>query len=280
MLGAGSITCLNLLLTCKSNGGNFSSRAQYFFKWSANEAKTGFLTKLVSVLCVMLVTIVPSTEACAQTAQFGQLPSSGWETSKLSPAVMDDAEKAFDDLLLAEQSGNVTAAVVDNAATSLQILCDHFQEIGLNAALQKEILNNQTAFLSYHPADSQISAYQSKLITRGVNASSSRIWSAMDPDLASRQQFLRTISDIGLYQAELNVVAQLRAEARQLASAAAPVSEKLTKGASHSAHLVLATAACNACFLLAGIGLASGCSVTGFACGAAVGTCTVCAFGG
>jgi hypothetical protein len=49
----------------------------------------------------------------------------------------------------------------------------------------------------------------------------------------------------------------------------------------NNVHLIRAmTAACGACLILAGIGLASGCTVTVAACGASLGACLTCTLGG
>lgn len=240
----------------------------------------GLLTKLLAVICTVLIVVAPGSEMWAQADVFGQAPKSGWESSKLSHAVVNDANEAVEMLLLAQQSGHLTPAVLQNAATALQVLFDHFEEIGLNAALQKQILNNQQAFLDFHPSDAQVATYQAQLGSHGITASAERIRSVMDPSVEMRQEFVSTIKRIGLAQAELAVVAQLKEEAQSLSTSGAS-SVQLSRMFSPTAHLVLVmSASCAACFVLAGIGLASGCTLTAAACGAGIGVCTVCAFGG
>ena len=232
--------------------------------------------KVLAIVCSTLLVVIP---ASAQSDGFGQVPSTGWETSKLSQAVLSDANQAVEGLLAAQQSGHLTANVVSNAATALQMMFDHFQEIGLNTAIQKQILSNQQGFLNFHPSDAQVSEYQSELGSRGINVSLSRVKSVMDPSFEGRQRFLAEVQKVGLHQAELEVVSQLREQAQELASSAS-VSDRLTRS-TNKAHLVrVISAPCEACFILAGIGLASGCSVTGAACGAALGACLICSLGG
>lgn len=242
----------------------------------------GALSKLLAVICSILLIAIPTNIVQAQSDAIGQVPTTGWQSSKLSQAVVNDANRATEILLLHSQNGSLTASDLENAATSLQILFDHFQEIGLNAAIQKQILSNQDAFLNLQMSENQIATFQSRLSTNGVTVDTSRIQSFMNPTAEDRQQFLSMVKSVGLYQTELEAVAQLRTRAQNLASSESSSSEQLSRLSPRTtAHLVLViTAACGACFILAGIGLATGCTVTAAACGAGIGVCTVCALGG
>ncbi len=239
------------------------------------------VSKLVTIVCAALLTLSPWSTASAQANVFGQTPSTGWQKAKLSQAIVNDANQAVENLVIANESGHITASDFDNAATSLQILWDHLQEIGFNQALQNEILANQDAFLDFHPTDSQVDAYHAKLASDGVNVSALRVRSAMDPDFDTRQEFLSEVKKVGLYQAELEVVAQLRQQAKESASEAltgANLTRSNHKG--NMGHMVKVTAVCWAGFILAGIGLASGCTVTAVACGASLAPLLTCALGG
>lgn len=241
----------------------------------------GVFTKLLAIICAFLLTGVPGSEMWAQANTFGQLPTTGWQTSKLSQAVVNDANQAAEILVLHSQTGKLTSSDLENAAASLQILFDHYQEIGLNAALQKQILNNQEAFLTFQMSDSQIATYQSRLASDGVNVSASRIQSAMNLNLDEKQQFLSVVEAAGLYRVELGVVAELRAQAQQLAASENSGVQSSRLSSTTKAHLVLVISkSCEACFLLAAIGLATACTATAPACGPAIGVCTVCALGG
>ena len=240
---------------------------------------TRFFTKLSAILCAVSLLGFSESAAWAQTITFGQLPSTGWQTSKFSQAVVNDANQAVENLLIANQSGRLTASIVTSAATSMQILWDHMQEIGLNDALQKEILSNQEQFLEFHASDSEVNGYASRLASDGVNVSLDQVRSIMDPGPEARQEFLATIQSIGLYRAELQVIAQLKSVAQQLASEGA-MNGQVSFHSSRRAHLVrVMSAACKACLILAGIGIPTLCIIEPI-CGAGIGTCLTCALGG
>ena len=195
---------------------------------------------------------------------------------------MNDADRATELVILHSQAGQRKASDLENAATALKIPFDHYQEIGLNATLQKQFLNHQNQFLNFHLSDNQVSAFQAKLATSGVNVDASAIRSHLNPDLQDREQFLSMVKTIGLYQTEMDAVAELHAKAETLATQQASMSTSRLSSLSPdmAAQLELVTAACDSCFLLAAVGLATGCTLTAAACGAGIGTCTVCAFGG
>ncbi|MFZ0661788.1 MAG: hypothetical protein WAM66_03785 [Acidobacteriaceae bacterium] len=235
--------------------------------------------KLLALLCAALLVALPGNETWAQTNQIGQAPTTGWQTTKLSQAIVNDANRAVETLIVDNQKGRVTAADVVSAATALKMLSDHFQEIGLNAALQKEILDNQDALMDYQLNDSQMRTFQSRLALDGVNVDAARIQSVMNPTLNERQEFLSMVRTTGLYQTELEIVSELRGEAQQLSAseASGAQSARLT----HSAHLVMVmTAVCKICYIAAFIGLATGCTATVEFCAAGVATCGTCAAGG
>jgi hypothetical protein len=240
----------------------------------------GPLTRFLVLLCAFLLVVVPGREACAQADAFGQTPATGWQTSRLSQAVVNDANRAVETLIVARQTGQITAAMLQNAATSLRILYDHFQEIGLNAALQKQVLGDPDAFLNFHPNDSQVSAYLGKLAADGVTVPAAQVRIVMDPDTAMRQQFLSLIRSQGLYRAELQAVAQLQAQASELAASTSAnrQSAHLARSSAHLMHVM--SAVCWSCFILFGIGMITLCTVTAAACGGALATCLTCALGG
>lgn len=161
----------------------------------------------------MLFVVFAANIAFAQTSAFGQLPATGWQKSMLSKAVLNDAKQANIQMFVASQSGTLTPSVVENAAESLKVLFDHFQEIGLNDAMQKELLSNQKAFFDFDPSDSQIGADKLKFASEGMHVSDAQVRSVMDPSFEQRQEFLSSVQRVGLYRTELMLVAQLRARA-------------------------------------------------------------------
>ncbi len=234
----------------------------------------GISQKLVTIVCASLITMFPMNRAQAQTGGVCQSPS-GWQSSKLSQAVVKDARQAMLNVLIANQSGRLTASVLENAATSLQVYYDHFEEIGLNAAVQKQILANKEAFLDFHRTDVQVQEQQSKLASQGINVSISELRSAMDPGFEQRQAFLSMVESIGLYQTELQFVARIRAEAGQLAPSEDQLSAR--RMFSRKWHPIRA-GACALCYVSAAVGLATGCIVEPV-CWMAVGSCFACATG-
>jgi hypothetical protein len=247
--------------------------------------KSGIFAKSLAILCAVLITAIPCGVASAQSSAsaqfqgFGQLPATGWQENKLSPAIVNDANRALNELIVANQSGHLTPEILENAATSLQMLFDHLQEIGLNSALEKEILGNQDAFLNFHPTDNDIGLYHSRLQSQGVSVTVAKIRSVMDPDSSTRQQSLSTIAKIGVYQGELLAVAQLREQAQQLAANGAQGAQ-LTRMSPSSAHLVRVMAnVCKACIVLMAACVGTDGALLPI-CGAAIGTCTTCGFGG
>lgn len=232
-------------------------------------------SKLLAVICCMLFVLFTANIAFAQTSVFGHLPENGWQKSKLSQAVLNDAEQANIQMLAARQSGTLTSDVAENAAESLKVVFDHFQEIGLNEAMQNKLLSNQKTFFDYHPNSSQIDAVESKLAAMGLHVSDSQVRSVMDPSLEERQKFLSTVQSVGLYQTELMLVAQLRARAEQL-SVETNVGEQLGHLSTGSARLVeVITPVCGSCFIIWGLTIfLPALAPAGF------GSCLTCALGG
>lgn len=242
--------------------------------------RAGIVSKGLSVICAALLVGVPVQRTSAQTDFTGRLPANSWQSSKLSQALLNDANLSVERLIVANQSGQLTASEVEDAATSLQILWDHFQEIGLNAALEKELLSNQDLFMDTHLNDAQVESYRSQLALQGVHVTADQIRSVIDLGPQERQNFLSMVQRVGLYRTEMALVVQLREKAQELraGTVAGPVA---SHGSRHAAHLVrVITPVCGSCFILSAIGLATLCGVTAPACGAALGTCLTCALGG
>ncbi|MGC8550217.1 MAG: hypothetical protein ACP5M4_11010 [Acidobacteriaceae bacterium] len=203
----------------------------------------------------MLFLVFAGNVAFAQANVFGQLPATGWQKSMLSKAVLNDARQASIQAFVASQSGTLTPDVVENAAESLKVLFDHFQEIGLNAAMQKELLSNQKAFIDFQPSDSQIAAEELEFASEGMHVSDAQVRSVMDPSLEQRQQFLFTVQQVGLYRTELMLVAQLRARAEKL-SAETRIGERSAGLFMGNARLVEATTVvCESCFIGSGLSI-------------------------
>jgi len=193
----------------------------------------------------------------------------------LSNAVVNDAKQANIQMFVASQSGTLTPSVVENAAESLKVLFDHFQEIGLNDAMQKELLSNQQAFFDFHPTDSQIVADELEFASEGMHVSDAQVRSVMDPSLEQGQQFLSTVQQVGLYRTELMLVAKLRARAERL-SAETRISEQSAGLFTGNARLVeVITPVCGTCFITSGLTIFLPALAP-----AGVASCLTCALGG
>lgn len=212
---------------------------------------------------------------------FSHPPSSGWDSFKLSQAVLTNVNKGVRNYALKKQADHLTASDVEIAAASMKTAIDHLQEIGYNAALEKRIFDNEETFLNYHPSDNDVQSFQKALATQGLQVDGSRVRSSMDPDYEARQQFLSTVKRQGLYKTELAAVEDFRTqELQSVAQLLSSPSRSFARNPSN-ARFVLAklSSSCKACGVSAAIGLGSGCTITGFACEAAVLACGLCACG-
>ena len=223
----------------------------------------------------------PETVVFAQSdADFSHPPSSGWDNSKISQAVLSNVNQGVHNYAQKKQAGLLTASDVEFAAASMKTAMDHLQEIGYNTALEKRILNYKEAFLNYHPSDDDVQFFQKTLTARGIQVDISRVRSSMDPGYEARQLFLSMVKNQGLYRTELEFVEQFRAQELQY------VSQSLTDPVRSIAHhqsrngrfvQTKLSYEAAACFVAAGVGLATGCTFTIFACEAAVILCGACA---
>lgn len=178
-----------------------------------------------------------------------------------------------------KEAGTLTAADVEVAAASMKTAMDHLQEIGFNSAVEEKLLANKDAFLAYHPSDDDIQSLQQRLSSQGIPTDVSRVRSLVDLDYESRVQFLSLVEKQGLYKTELQLVEQFETEQLQYVSEKSPaVGLPMAQVKSQSGHLVRVVSYNSALSLgAAGVGLASGCTVTIFACEAAVVLCGACA---
>jgi hypothetical protein len=240
-----------------------------------------FSSSFSVVVSAALVTGSGAPVFAQPDTDFSRPPSGGWDSSKLSQAVLTNVNKGVRNYALKKQADQLTASDVEIAAASIKTAIDHLQEIGYNAALEKRILDNEEAFLNYHLSDNDVSSFQKTLAAQGLQVDVSRVRSSMDPDYEARQQFLSTVKKQGLYKTELAVVEEFRTQELQF------VSQSLVDpGRSIAIHqprngrFVLAMSrTCRTCLFTAAVGLASGCGITGFACEAAVVACGMCAMG-
>lgn len=134
--------------------------------------------------------------------------------------------------------------------------------------------------MEYHPAEEYIQSFQKGLATQGIQIDSARVRSFLDPDYSTRQQFLAMVKRQGLYKTELEFVEQFRAHELQFVSQSSRgAGGPFAHNPQTAARIVPAHSddAYWACVIAAGVGVASGCTVTLFACEAAVLACGVCA---
>ncbi len=242
------------------------------------EAKASPATKeKVTAAYAVLTGALPDATA---DADFSHSPTSGWDSSKTSPAVLDNANQAVRNYAAKKRSGHLTAADVEVAAAAMKTTFDHLQEIGLNDATEKKLLANQDAFANYHPGDKQIQTIQKNLASQGVQFSVSKVRTILDTQYADRQQFLTLVKNQGLYKTELQLVAQFRTNELQFVSESTGVGVSL---ASHHPKIgnprVVRTMWYEfaSCIIAAAVGLSTGCTITIFACEAAVLLCGACA---
>lgn len=210
-------------------------------------------------------------------------PTSGWDSSRFSLAVQSNVNAALHNFQLKKQAGQLTTSDVDAVAVSMRTEFDHLQEIGFNAALEKKLLGNEEAFLDFHPSDSDLHSVQERLASDGIQSCLSGLRSSLDIDNESRLLFLALVKKQGLYKTELQLVEQLRSDQLQFVfQSNAGGGLQLTHGSRGMGGRVVRviSTACQTCFVAAGVGIASGCTVTAPACGAALVACGVCALFG
>ncbi len=217
-----------------------------------------------------------------QDSDFRFPPANGWDSSRYSLAVRSNVNAAIHNFQLKMQAGQLTASDVEAVAVSMKTNYDHLQEIGFNAAMEKKLLGNEEAFLNFHPSDSDLQSIQERLASDGIQSNVSGLRSALDIDNESRLRFLALVKKQGLYKTELRLVEQFRNDQLQLVSQSNTHSGlRLTHGKPREGRVIrVISTACQTCFVAAGVGIASGCTVTGPACGAALVACGVCAIWG
>ena len=156
---------------------------------------------------------------------------------------------------------------------------DHLQEIGFNSALEAKLLANEDAFLAYHLSEEDIQSLQQRLAAEGINTEVSRVRSLLDLDDESRLKFLSLIRKQGLYKTELQFVEQFKTEQLQyVPESSSGIGSPMAQRKPMPGRLVPAVSYNFAlCLVAAGVGLGSGCTVTIFACEAAVILCGACA---
>lgn len=243
---------------------------------------------LLKKVCSLVVSVAffanPQFAAYAQSPDFSQLPTNGWDSSRISQAVLNNVNETMRNYGLRKHAGQLTASDVDMAAISMKTTLDYFQEIGYLDILEKKLLDNEQAFLDYHPNDEFIQSFQKKLAEQGIQVDPSRIRSTFDPDYGVRQQFLTTVRSQGLYKTGLKSVELFRSHELQIVSQLAGAAKLSVHSRQITAHVIPAMGGLLgmsdiywACVGAAVIGIASGCTVTAFACQAAVLACTLCA---
>lgn len=239
-------------------------------------------TKACSIVLSVVIVLAPGAAVAQQSdSDFTRAPT-GWDSSKLSHSVLADADSAIIQYGRMKQAGQqLTSGDVEVVATSMRIYFDHLQETGFNKALEAKILANQEAFLDYHLSDSDLSTFQKTMATKGFKADATRLRNTLDPDYASRAQFLKMVRTQGLYQTELQMVQQFRTQELQYVSETAPRGSGGKLVSSHHEMRARVVPVISwgfaLCLVSAGVGLASGCTLTMPACDAAVIFCGACA---
>lgn len=237
-------------------------------------------TVLSLVISVALVA-GPETVVFAQSDTDFSNPPSGWDSSKLSQAVQINVHESVRNYMQKKQMGLITASDVEVAAAAMKTAMDHLQEIGYNASLEKRILENEEAFLNYHPSDSDVQFYQKTLAVQGIQADISRVRSSIDPGDEARHQFLSMVKKQGLYKTELAFVEEFRTQELQYVSQTLTVPGSIAHHQPRNVRLMQTamSSTCKICFVAAAIGLASGCTITMPACDATLIACAACAAG-
>jgi hypothetical protein len=165
-----------------------------------------FTKKVISVVISAALVAGPETVVFAQSdVDFSHSPNSGWDSSRLSKAVVTNAQLAVQNYAKKKQLGQVTVADVQTAAFAMKTLFDHYQEIGLNDAIQNRILNNKDAFLNYVPSDSDLQTTQNQFTAIGMSISNDTLRSKFNE---GREQFLTMVQQNGIYNTELWYVQQ------------------------------------------------------------------------
>lgn len=136
---------------------------------------------------------------------FTQKPADGWNKLRLSNAVVTNAQSAVQVYAKKKQMGQVTVADVQRAAFAMKTLFDHYQEIGLNDAIQNRIINNQNEFLNFEPSDIDMQTAQNQFTSIGMSISNDTLRSKFGE---GREQFLAMVQQKGLYNTELWYVQQ------------------------------------------------------------------------
>lgn len=165
-----------------------------------------FTKKFLSlVISVALVTGTETVAFAQSSINFSQKPADGWDNARLSNAVITNAQLAGQNYAKKKKLGKVTVADVQTAAFAMKTLFDHYQEIGLNDAIEKLILNNQDAFLNYVPSNSDLQTVQDQLRASGISISNDSLRSKFSE---GREQFLAMVQEKGFYNTELWYVQQ------------------------------------------------------------------------
>jgi hypothetical protein len=192
---------------------------------------------------------------------------------------MDNLNQAIRNFGLKKQAQQLTASDVDVAAAPMKTAYDHFQEIGYTAAVEKKILANEDAYLNYHPSQAYIQSFEKQLAAQGFHVNAARVRSFLDPDQNDRQRFLAMVKSQGLYKTEIQMVEQFRTEQMQFVSQSSVGADgQLARNHQTNGHVVRVMSDWYwACLIAAGVGIATGCTITVWACTAAVLACGECA---
>lgn len=240
--------------------------------------------KLCSLVVSTALVIGPEAVACAQTstdADFSHAPTTGWDSSKMSPAVMDNLNKVVTSYAQKKHAGKTTASDVEVAAAAMKTAFDHLQEIGFNKALETKLLANQEAFVDYHPSDADLQSWQKQFVAQGLSFDTARIRNTLDMDYESRLAFLSLVKTQGLYKTELQLVRDFRTQELQFVSTSSSgLGTSLANRQPQGGHEVrVMSYALAVCLVAAGIGIGTGCAIAP-ACVTAMIACGACVLSG
>jgi hypothetical protein len=139
-------------------------------------------------------------------------------------------------------------------------------------SLPHTLIANEAAYLNYHPTVETLREFQSRLQAQGVTKSIDQLRAVLDPSLAKRKQFMALVESQGLYKTELVMVKSFEKSQLQFATQ--------VSGHQFPRATLRTVASANeyywACLIAAVVGISTGCTITAFACEAAVLACLGC----
>ena len=211
---------------------------------------------------------------------FKTTPYQSIESYKGSKAVAENFAVSMQRFAAKKSQGKLTTIDVELAAAAMKTTFDNLEEIGYNSELEKNLLEGESVFLNYHPSDDDLNSLQNDMSTRGMKTSLERLRAVLDLPYDQKIQFLASIKKEGLYNTELDLVQNFRTQ--ELSNVDSPAVNTATwRGKKGNVTLKRVGKPLSyqaaVCLMAAGVGLASGCTLTFSACITAVIACGACA---